>query len=158
LDRGTDYLGLTSGFKLEVPFDSLVFFATNLNPADLAEEAFLRRIRYKILMPNPSRQQFAEIFQRICTKRKVEYVEGAVDLIFDEFYLRRGIEPRSCHPGDLLADVCDQARYRGLEPKLTEEAIMDACLAYFINTPLLRQEGNGSGNGNGTGEGGQDHV
>jgi DNA-binding MarR family transcriptional regulator len=149
LDRGTDYLGLASGFKLEVPFDCLVFFATNLNPADLAEEAFLRRIRYKLLMPNPSRQQFGEIFRRMCARREIKFEESAVNLVFDEFYLRRGIEPRSCHPGDLIADVCDQAKYRSLPPILTEEAMMDACLAYFINTPQLRAEANGSGNGNG---------
>jgi hypothetical protein len=151
LDRGTDYLALASGFKLEVPFDSLIFFATNLNPGDLAEEAFLRRIRYKILMPNPSRQQFSEIFRRICTKRAVPFKESAVNLVFEEFYLRRGIEPRSCHPGDLLADVCDQAKYRGAPAELTEEAMMDACLAYFVATPQLRGDLNGNGNGSANG-------
>jgi len=135
LDRGTDYLSLANGFKIEVPFDSLVMFATNLNPSDLVEEAFLRRIRYKLPMPNPTRKQFGEILRRGCEKRGVAYSEAAVDLVFDEFYGRRGFEPRSCHPGDLLADLCDVARYRGVEPVLSEDQMMDACLSYFIETP-----------------------
>jgi len=135
LDRGTDYLSLANGFKVEVPFDSLVMFATNLNPSDLVEEAFLRRIRYKLPMPNPSRKQFGEILRRGCEKRGMAYSEEAVDLVFDEFYGRRGFEPRSCHPGDLLADLCDVARYRGVEPVLSEDQMMDACLSYFIETP-----------------------
>jgi predicted ATPase with chaperone activity len=136
LDRGTDYLSLTNGFKIEVPFDSLVIFATNLNPADLVEEAFLRRIRYKLPVPNPTRKQFGEILRRCCAKREIAYAEEAVDLIFDEFYGRRGFEPRSCHPGDLLADLCDVARYKGLDPVLGQEQIMDACLSYFLETPI----------------------
>lgn len=137
LDRGTDYLTLSNGFKIEVPFDSLVIFATNLNPADLVEEAFLRRIRYKLPVPNPTRKQFGEILRRSCEKRGVAYSEAAVDLVFNEFYTRRGFEPRSCHPGDLLADLCDEARYRGREPQLTEEYVMDACLAYFLENPIV---------------------
>ncbi len=145
LDRGTDYLSLANGFKIEVPFDSLVFFATNLNPSDLVEEAFLRRIRYKLMMPNPSRVQFGEILKRACEKRGLEFRQEAVDLVFEEFYGRRGFEPRSCHPGDLLADLCDVARYRGVDAALTEEQVMDACLAYFIETPRIRPDGTEGG-------------
>ncbi len=137
LDRGTDYLGLPTGHKLEVPFDCLIFFATNLNPADLVEEAFLRRIRYKIFMPNPTREQFAEIFRRICAKRKIEFRESAVELVYSEFYEKFGIAPRSCHPGDILADVVDHARYLGTEAELSDELVMDACLAYFVDMPKL---------------------
>jgi energy-coupling factor transporter ATP-binding protein EcfA2 len=137
LDRGTDYLGLPTGHKLEIPFDCLVFFATNLNPSDLVEEAFLRRIRYKIFMPNPKREQFAEILRRVCAKRDIEYREEAVDLIYREFYARFGIEPRSCHPGDIVADVVDHARYLGRPAELEEDLVMNACLSYFIDMPKL---------------------
>jgi hypothetical protein len=145
LDRGTDYLALKNGSKIEVPFDCLIFFATNLNPSDLAEEAFLRRIRYKIFMPNPTRDQFTEIFRRVCAKRSVEFRQSAVDVIFQEFYGRMGIPPRSCHPGDLLADLCDSARYRGMAPELTEAQVMDACLSYFLDAPVLKTGMNGEG-------------
>jgi predicted ATPase with chaperone activity len=139
LDRGTDYLRLSSGHKLEVPFDCLIFFATNLNPSDLVEEAFLRRIRYKIHMPNPDRKQYAEIFRRVCAKRGIEYDEAAVELIFHDFYGKLGLSPRSCHPGDLIADLCDHARYLGEEPKLSTDLIMHACLSYFIDMPKLTE-------------------
>lgn len=139
LDRGTDYLGLPTGHKLEVPFDCLVFFATNLNPADLVEEAFLRRIRHKILMPNPTREQFAEIMRRVCEKRRIPYSEHAVDQIFDGFYDELGIEPRSCHPGDIVADICDHARYLGVTPSLDEGLLTHACHSYFIDRPKLER-------------------
>lgn len=139
LDRGTDYLRLSSGHKLEVPFDCLIFFATNLNPSDLVEEAFLRRIRYKIHMPNPDRKQYAEIMRRICAKRHIEFSQEAVDLIFHDFYGKLGISPRSCHPGDILADLCDHARYLGVEPQLTPELLMHACLSYFTDMPKLTE-------------------
>ncbi len=139
LDRGCDYLRLKTGHKLEVPFDCLIFFATNLNPADLVEEAFLRRIRYKIHMPNPDRRQYAEIMRRVCAKRGIEYREEAVDLIFHDFYGKLGISPRSCHPGDLIADVCDHARYLGLEAELTPDLLMHACLSYFTDMPKLAE-------------------
>ena len=139
LDRGTDYLRLATGHKLEVPFDCLIFFATNLNPSDLVEEAFLRRIRYKIHMPNPDRKQYAEIFRRVCAKRGIEYDEAAVDLIFHDFYGKLEISPRSCHPGDLIADLCDHARYLGEEPILSTDLLMHACLSYFIDMPKLTE-------------------
>lgn len=137
LDRGSDYLGLPTGHRLEVPFDCLVFFATNLNPADLVEEAFLRRIRHKIFMPNPTREQFAEIMRRVCAKRRIPYSGKAVDLVFDEFYEKLGIEPRSCHPGDIVADICDYAKYLGVGPSLDEKLLRHACLSYFIDIPKV---------------------
>lgn len=139
LDRGTDYLRISSGHKLEVPFDCLIFFATNLNPADLVEEAFLRRIRYKIHMPNPDRSQFAEIMRRVCAKRGIEYKDDAVELVFREFYNKLGISPRSCHPGDLIADLCDHARYLGQEPELSADLLMHAGLSYFTDMPKLTE-------------------
>ena len=133
LDRGSDFLRLPSGSKLEVPFDVLVFFATNLDPADLVEEAFLRRIRYKIHMPDPTRAQYAEILRRVCQARGVAYEGFAVDLIFETYYEGREIEPRACHPGDIIADLCDAARYRGIEPRLTPSSVREACSSYFLD-------------------------
>lgn len=132
LDRGSDFLALPNGSKIEIPFDVLVFFATNLNPHDLVEEAFLRRIRYKIEMPNPTREQYAEILRRACARRGIEYADFAVDAIYEAFYEGKGLEPRSCHPGDLISDLCDAAHYRGVEPTLTPELLYTACSSYFI--------------------------
>jgi SpoVK/Ycf46/Vps4 family AAA+-type ATPase len=115
-----------------VPFECLLIFATNLNPADLVEEAFLRRIRYKIHVANPSREQYDEIFRRVCRERQLQYAPEAVAFIYDEFYGRRGFEPRSCHPRDLLSHVVDLARYTNTASVLSEEKLNLACRAYFL--------------------------
>lgn len=138
LDRGADYLRLPNGYKLEVPFDVLVFFATNLDPAELVEEAFLRRIRYKIHMPDPTRAQYTEIFRRICAARGIEYEPSAVDRIFESVYEAHAVEPRSCHPGDVISALCDVARYQDVLPELTPDLLSKACSAYFIETRVER--------------------
>ncbi|MEX2532291.1 MAG: ATP-binding protein [Gemmatimonadota bacterium] len=135
LDKGIDYLGLPSGQKLEMPFDSLVVFSTNLNPADLVEEAFLRRIRYKILMDNPTRDQYYEIFRRMAVRAGIEFRPDAMEHIFDEYYDRQGISPRACHPRDILSDLVDLATYKGIQPSLSEDLVEEACRSYFIDMP-----------------------
>ena len=135
LDKGIDYLALNTGQKLELPFDCLVVFSTNLNPADLVEEAFLRRIRYKIEMGDPTREQYAEILRRLCVRRGIEFDPLAVEYIFHHYYEKQGIAPRACHPGDILSDLVDAARYTGIEPGLSLELVADACESYFIDLP-----------------------
>lgn len=137
LDRSIDFLGLPTGHKLEIPFDCLIFFATNLDPAELVEEAFLRRIRYKVRVPDPTREQFDEIMRRVCRARGVRHTESAVDRIFREYYEGLGIPPRACHPGDLVAAVHDRARYLDVEPALEGELLRDACRSYFIDISKL---------------------
>ena len=107
-----DYLTLHTGGKFPVPFDCLLIFATNLDPAELVEEAFLRRIHYKIPVVDPTRDQYDEIFRRCCQAAGVAYTAESVTYVFDEFYDKRGIRPRGCHPRDLLAHVTDIAKYR----------------------------------------------
>ncbi len=132
LDRGLDYLGLPSGQKLEVPFDCLVVFSTNLNPSDLVEEAFLRRIRYKMEMGNPSREAYELIFRRVCDARGIVFDPSAVEYIFTRYYEEEGIEPRACHPRDVLADVTDMAEYLDMEPSLDAGLLQAACRSYFL--------------------------
>lgn len=134
LDRDVDFLSLPMGHKLPVPFECLLIFATNLDPSDLVEEAFLRRIRYKVLIGNPSRDQYAEIFRRCCEAREIEYDEGAVERIFFEYYGRRGIAPRSCHPRDIVNHLCDLGQYLQEAPRLDEELLEMACQSYFLDT------------------------
>jgi len=135
LERHVDFLNLPIGHKVLVPFECLLIFATNLNPADLVEEAFLRRIRYKVHVANPSREQYDEIFRRVCRDRKLQYAPEAVEFIYDEFYGRLGFEPRSCHPRDLLGHVVDLARYTNTASVLSEEKLDLACRAYFLEVP-----------------------
>lgn len=133
LERNVDFLALPTGQKLPVPFETLLIFATNLNPTDLVEEAFLRRIRYKILVDNPSREQYEEIFKRMCADLDLPYSRSAVEFVYDEWYGRDGLAPRKCHPRDLLNQVRDLSRYQGRTPDLSEDMLDRACRTYFMN-------------------------
>lgn len=136
LERQMDFLSLPTGQKLAVPFDTLLVFATNLNPADLVEEAFLRRIRYKIFVESPSRDQYEEIFRRMCSSKEVPFDESAIDYVYDNYYQRLGISPRGCHPRDLLNQILDMSGYLDTEAELSEELLRRACQGYFMDSAL----------------------
>lgn len=133
LERRVDYLTLHTGHSFPVPFDCLLVFSTNLEPSELVDEAFLRRIHYKIHMDNPTREEYEEIFRRACESRGIAYDPTAVDRIFRDYYDRRQIPPRGCHPRDIILHVCDLARYEGREPSLDEQSLDDSCRAYFLD-------------------------
>ena len=132
LEKRIDYLTLHTGRKIEVPFDVLIVFATNLAPKDLVDEAFLRRIRHKIEIGNPSFEEFREIFRRICADRDVPYDEQGLRYLLQEHYIkpRRGL--RSCHPRDIVDQLRDIARYMNVPPTLSQELLDRACNAYFV--------------------------
>jgi len=140
LEKRQDYLTLHTGSKFPVPFDCLLIFATNLDPKSLVEEAFLRRIHYKILVPDPTRAQFEEIFRRCCDARGIEYMEGGVEYIFQAYYRRKGIPARSCHPRDILDHVVDAARFLEVRPSLTEDLLDRACDSYFLDIAAMADE------------------
>lgn len=131
LEKRRDYLTLHTGVKFPVPFDTLIIFATNLDPSDLVDEAFMRRIHYKIEVPSPNRDQYETIFERACEGRNIPYDPRAVEYIYRKYYGTIGIEPRGCHPRDITDHVLDYARYVEAEPKLTPELIDSACDSYF---------------------------
>ncbi len=133
LEKRIDYLTLHTGSKFPVPFDCLLIFATNLDPGSLVEEAFLRRIHYKINMPSPERAQYEEIFRRCCAQRGIPFVPAAVEQVYRDYYEARGIRPRGCHPRDITDHVTDIARFRLTEPELSAELIEDACRTYFLD-------------------------
>lgn len=133
LEKRLDYLTLHTGNKFPVPFDCLIIFATNLDPAGLVEEAFLRRIHYKIQIADPTREQYGEIFRRCCAAAGLAYTPGAVDYVFERFYADGDLLPRACHPRDLIDHVRDLARYRASEPALSDELLEYAGRSYFLN-------------------------
>jgi hypothetical protein len=132
LEQRRDLLALHTGTKFTVPFDCLIIFATNLDPADLVEEAFLRRIRYKIFVAGPTPEQYAEILRRECGRAGIQYHPDAVRYIYTRFYQRLGIEPRACHPRDIVDHLTDVSRYLGCERVLAPELIERACESYFL--------------------------
>ena len=133
LESRVDYLTLNTGRKFQVPFDVLIVFATNLDPASLADEAFLRRIPYKIAVTDPTIEEFTQIFEMNCRSRRLRF-----DPVIVTYLQRRHYEPaqrpmRACHPRDLLEQVDALCRYRGIEPNLTRELLDRACETYFVD-------------------------
>ena len=111
----------------------MVIFATNLKPQELLDEAFLRRIRYKVEMRDPEPEDYLEIFVRECRARGVEPKREAIAYIYRTFYDGRGIPVRACHPRDLLDKIVEAARWNGEPARLTPEAIDAVCRSYFLN-------------------------
>lgn len=132
LEKRIDFLTLHTGSKFPVPFDCLLIFATNLDPQALVEEAFLRRIHYKVNVDSPTPAQYVEIFRRCCAARGLPFDEAAVERVYSEFYAKRGIHPRACHPRDIVDHVCDVARYLEVPPVLSPSLIDRACHSFFL--------------------------
>jgi predicted ATPase with chaperone activity len=133
LEQRVDYMTLHTGLKLEIPFDALIVFATNLAPKDLVDEAFLRRIRHKIRVTDPSWDDYREIFRRTCREKEVPYSEEGLAYLIKEHYIGHDRARRGCHPRDLIDQVIDIARYLDISPQLSKELIDQACNAYFVD-------------------------
>ncbi len=133
LEKRLDFLTLHTGKKFEVPFDQLIVFSTNLDPKELVDEAFLRRIKYKIEVGNPDEAQYREIFRRVCEAASVPYVEQAVTYLVEHTYKPRNLELRACHPRDLVQLVRDAARYRGVAPSLSRELLDQAVQVFLVD-------------------------
>ena len=132
LESRVDFLTLHTGRKFEVPFNVFIIFATNLKPESLADEAFLRRIPYKIRAQNPTADEYARIFEINCRKRGVPYDPSVVEYLQRTYYEPRKLELRACHPRDLVEQVVDMCRYQQRETIITTELIDAACSNYFV--------------------------
>jgi predicted ATPase with chaperone activity len=133
LESRVDYLTLKTGQKFELPFLVLVVFATNIRPSELVDEAFLRRIHYKIQAENPTRQDFVDIFERCCRDKKLAFEQTVVDALLDLYILPRGIALRGCQPRDLISQALARASYLGEPRQLTYELLEGACASYFVD-------------------------
>ncbi|MEN3337291.1 MAG: hypothetical protein V7647_967 [Acidobacteriota bacterium] len=132
LESRVDYLTLHTGRKFEVPFNVFIVFATNLKPESLADEAFLRRIPYKILAQNPTVDEYCRIFELNCKRRNLPFDAVMVEYLERTYYKPRGLQMRACHPRDLLDQVVDICRYQNREPVITRELLDAACGSYFL--------------------------
>lgn len=132
MEKKIDFLSLHTGRKLEVPFELLLVFSTNLPPRDLVDEAFLRRIRHKIEVTSPSFESYREIFKRICKQRAINYEEQAVRYLLQEYYIKQERPLRANHPRDIVDQLTDIAEYQGTEPEMTREMIDRASQSYFV--------------------------
>jgi predicted ATPase with chaperone activity len=132
LDRRIEFLTLAGGRKIEIPFEMLVVFASNLDPADVMDPAFLRRIQTKIYIGEVTDEQFCEIFRRVASENEIEFEPSLVKDLIQFIRESLKLELRGCHPRDLVNQVCWSARYEGQTPKLDQEAINRAVEAYFL--------------------------
>ncbi len=132
LENRIDYLTLHTGRKMEIPFDVLVVFSTNLPPKDLVDEAFLRRLRHKIEIGDPNFEEYREIFRRVAASKGIKYSNQGLAYLLQEHYIKRGRKLRSNHPRDLSDQILDISSYLSMEPALTEELIDRASESYFV--------------------------
>ena len=133
LESRIDYLTLHTGKKFQVPFDVLIVFATNLDPRSLADEAFLRRIPYKIPVVDPTPADYTRIFELNCRRKNLKFHPVIVQYLQRRHYEPAGRPLRACHPRDLVEQVIALCRYRGVQPTITRELIDKACQTYFVD-------------------------
>lgn len=133
LESRTDYLTLQTGQKFDMPFMALVVFATNIKPSELVDEAFLRRIHYKVFAESPARADFERIFENYCHQHQLVYDPAHVEHLLTTYFHPRGIQMRGCHPRDLIEQALAHAAYTEQPRRLTPELLTSACEGYFVD-------------------------
>jgi SpoVK/Ycf46/Vps4 family AAA+-type ATPase len=119
--------------KFEIPFDLLVVFATNIEPKELVDEAFLRRMPYKIRVDHPDVSQYKAIFQLVCESNGLAFNEEVFEFLLYHIYKDAKVSLNACHPRDLVQHVIESARYYGIRPELSKESITHAWESYFVD-------------------------
>ncbi|MEM9951052.1 MAG: ATP-binding protein [Chloroflexota bacterium] len=133
LEKKYDFLTLANGQKIQMPFNVMIIFSTNLDPADLVDDAFLRRIKYKIEVGDPTPQQFRELFELMCTIKRVPFDETGYKYLIKEWYVKFSRAPRFVHPRDLLNQMHDISTYMGVENTMANRELIDrAADSYFV--------------------------
>jgi len=132
MERKQDFLSFRSGGKMAVPFEAFLVFSTNLKPEGLGDEAFLRRIQYKMLLRGPEEREFEEIFRRFCTAKKLPCHGPVVDYLMEKHYRETGKPMRRCHPRDILTHAIDLIHFEKLPYVLTEEVLDRAFESCFL--------------------------
>jgi SpoVK/Ycf46/Vps4 family AAA+-type ATPase len=132
LEKRTDFLTLITGKKITIPFEELIVFSTNLDPTDLVDDAFLRRIKFKINVQDPDVEQFRQIFQLVARSRQIEFDENTFNYLLERHYRPSGRPLRMCQPRDLLDQLVAIARYKMLKPAMTPELVDAAASTYFV--------------------------
>ena len=119
---------------MTAPFETFLVFSTNLNPESLGDEAFLRRIQYKMLLRGPARKEFVRIFENVCKEQELPFQREVLDGFIDKYYQAGGKVFQRCHPRDLLNHMVHAALYLGKPVEITEELLELACDTYFVDS------------------------
>jgi predicted ATPase with chaperone activity len=132
MERRVDYLKFNSGGKITVPFEAFLIFSTNLNPEQLGDEAFLRRIQYKMLLRSPDEHEFSTIFRRFCESKSLMHPEELIGRFIDKHYRKARRPFRRCHPRDVLSHAIDLIHFEKLPFQLTDDLIDRAFESCFL--------------------------
>lgn len=130
LEERIDFLTLVTGKKITVPFEQMIIFSTNLDPRELVDEAFLRRIRHKIPISSPDKELFSQIFQLVCHQNNTAFCPEAVDYLFETYY-SQGKPPRSSDPRDLVEIAESICRYNRQPFQLSVPLIAESSKRFF---------------------------
>ena len=133
LESRIDFLTLKSGQSFEIPFMVLLVFATNLKPTELADEAFLRRIQYKIFAESPKVDDFIRIFENYCKTKEIAFERPVVEHMLEQYYRPNRVPLRGCQPRDLINQALALASYLDQPRRLTPELMDAACRSYFVH-------------------------
>ncbi len=131
LEKSRDYLTLQNGKKFEIPFDQIILFSTNIEPRQLADEAFLRRIGYKIKIDYLREEEYVRICRQVCEKLAIPFRPDVIRYLLDEEHGRRGVRLSACHPGDVLHRIAEICQYEGIPLHMDNALVARACKDYF---------------------------
>jgi hypothetical protein len=135
MEESIDYLSMNTGQHFRTPFDVILVFSTNLQPQELVDDAFLRRIGYKIGFEPLDRRQYHSIWQRVCEANGVCYDAAVCEFMIDVLHAPSGTPLLPCHPRDLIGMALDRAMYLDGRTGLNTEALQWAWHNYFVTTP-----------------------
>ena len=131
LENRQDFLTIATGKKIQVPFEQLIIFSTNLDPSDLTDEAFLRRIPYKIEVHDPTVEEFHRLFEMFCKTFRCAYERDVIDRLLGRHYQPCHRPMRRCHPRDLLLQIRNYCAYNDLPVEMTDEHFDRVVRSYF---------------------------
>jgi predicted ATPase with chaperone activity len=137
MERRIDFLSFMNGGKITVPFETFLVFSTNLTPDKLGDEAFLRRIQYKVLLPSPNEVEYTNIFRDYCQKQSLEASDKLISDFIEKQYGSTGRKFRRCHPRDVVSQAIDYIQFNRLPYKLTSELLNEAFASCFISDSEL---------------------
>jgi len=133
LEKHIDFLSLPSGRQIQVPFEQLLVLSTNIEPRSLVDEAFLRRIPYKIDLVDPTEQEFIQLFETMAEQTGVGFDKEALSYLIATHYHKKGRPFRFCHPRDLLLQIKNLCEYREQPLEMTPEHLDVAVKNYFAD-------------------------
>jgi len=133
LENQIDYLTLHTGRKVEVPFNELIVFSTNLPPKDLVDEAFLRRLRHKIRIGDPSFDEYRTIFISVAETTNIPFNEENLAYLIKNWYIKKNRNLRGSHPKEICNQILDISKFLGCKPEMTRELLDQAADAFFVD-------------------------